>query len=39
MKVLLDGKVIKHFGPMQPLDESRRDWHVEPPDTRTRRLE
>ena len=33
------GRVIEYFNPMPPLDESRKDWHVKPPDTRTRRLE
>ena len=39
MKASYITKAIEYFNPMQPLDEGRKDWHVEPPDTRTRRLE
>jgi hypothetical protein len=39
MKASYMTKVIDYFSSTQLLDEDRKDWHVEPPDTRTRRLD
>ena len=33
MKASYLGKVIEYFNPMQSLDESRKDWYVERPDS------